>query len=672
MTMDRSSRAKDLFLLALACQEKGDLDGAERLYRQALELTPGRVSVLNNLAAVLLQSRRYGEAEALCEQALKAAPGDPIAILNSGNCKLRLGRPEDALARYERALAIRPGYADALVGRAAALLDLERPLEALAASETVLAGEPGHVGGLINLGVGLRKLDRRAEALASYDKALAIRPRHGDALLARANVLLELHRYVGAAADLKHLLEVDPARDDCLCDLVYAKTLCGDWSDHDAEVGRLISLVRAGKRVASPLPFLALVDSAGDQLTCARTHAKTRHPPSPVPMWNGEKYGHGRIRVAYLSPDFREHAVSRLAAGLFEKHDRTRFEVIALSLGPDEPGEVRERVVRAFDRFVDVRGIGDREAATLVRSLEVDIVVDLAGFTTHARPGILALRPAPVQVSYLGYPGTLGTGYHDYILADAFVVPDAKRAFYSENVVYLPEGFQVNDSTRPQAAAAPPRSESGLPESGFVFCSFNNTYKINPAVFDIWMRLLRRVDGSVLWLLARSPAVPENLRSEASRRGVSPERLVFAPHVDYAEYLGRYRTADLFLDTFPFNAGTTASDALWAGLPVLTRSGESFAARMAGSLLKTLGLPELITGSAEDYQERAATLAADRGMLADVRRRLERARAASPLFDTGRFCRHLEAAYVTMWQRARDGLPPAGFSVDRLAAGGPT
>ena len=333
-------------------------------------------------------------------------------------------------------------------------------------------------------------------------------------------------------------------------------------------------------------------------MQCARNFIASAYPAAGTPIWQGERYDHSRIRVAYLSADFREHAVPYLLAGVFESHDRTRFETTAISFGPDNPDKMLTRLKGAFDRFIDVSGQSDLEVARLMRSLEVDIAIDLMGHTMNSRFGILAWRPAPVQVNFLGYPGTSGADYVDYIIADRHVIPKKYRKDYVEQVVYLPDTFQPNDSLRKVSHNYLSRSECGLPEVGFVFCSFNNNYKIAPQLFDVWMRLLRAVEGSVLWMFSSSPAAEGNLQREAQARGVAPDRLIFAPRVAYEDHLARQRYGDLFLDTLPYNAGITASDALWAGLPVLTCSGEAFTARMAGSLLKAIGLPELITGVA--------------------------------------------------------------------------
>jgi predicted O-linked N-acetylglucosamine transferase (SPINDLY family) len=364
-----------------------------------------------------------------------------------------------------------------------------------------------------------------------------------------------------------------------------------------------------------------------------------------------------------VSADFRDHPVSSLAAGLFEAHDRSRFETYGLSFGPDDPGEMRSRLKAAFDRFVDVQDRSDLEAANILRELEVDIAVDLMGLTANSRPGIFAARASPVQASYLGYAGTTGAGYIDYLIADRFVIPPDQHRCFSEKVAYLPDSFQANDAKRRISERTPSRAEAGLPEHGFVFCCFNNAFKITPDLFGIWMRLLAATEGSVLWLSAGGSA-RDNLCREAQRRGVSPERLVFAPKMPRMEdHLARYRLADMFLDTLHFNAHTTASDALWAGLPVLTCAGTTYAARVAGSLLHAIGLPELITDSLDAYEALALKLTREAALLASFRHRLARHRGAFPLFDTARFTRHLESAYAAMWERQQRGEPPESFAV---------
>jgi predicted O-linked N-acetylglucosamine transferase (SPINDLY family) len=399
------------------------------------------------------------------------------------------------------------------------------------------------------------------------------------------------------------------------------------------------------------------------QLACARAYAEKWHPPIVRVPLNSARSRHARLRVAYVSADFTEHAVSYLLAGVFEAHDRSQFEIIALRLKPSDGSAMAQRVDKAFERTIDVSGMTDAEAAAKMVELEVDIAVDLTGFTENSRTSIFASHPAPIQINYLGYPGTMGTPYMDFILADEYVIPREAAAQYSEKVAYLPDCFQANDDKRAITQPVPSRTEAGLPPTGFIFCAFNSFAKLNPPLFDIWMRLLAAVPDSVLWLIASEPTARRNLIAQAEQRGIAAHRLVFAPHVRYPDHLARMGLADLFLDTLPFNAGTTASDALWAGLPVLTCSGEAFAARMAGSLLRAVGLEELIARDLQHYEALALQLATRPEELARVRARLAANRASAALFDTKRFCRNLEMAYREMWSQYERGEAPATFRV---------
>jgi predicted O-linked N-acetylglucosamine transferase (SPINDLY family) len=378
--------------------------------------------------------------------------------------------------------------------------------------------------------------------------------------------------------------------------------------------------------------------------------------------------GGERIRLGYLSADFRSHAVGFLIAGLIERHARRRFEVIGYSCGPDDGSATRSRLTRAFDRFVDISDMTHAQTAQRIRADAVDILVDLTGYTAHGRTVILAYRPARIQVSYLGFPGTMGADFIDYIIVDRFLAPMNQQPFYTEKLVQLPNCYQPGELGQQIAERTPARLECGLPEQGFVFCCFNTSYKLTPAFFDVWMRLLNTVPGSVLWLVASNPFVIDNLRREAVHRGVAAERLVFAAPTGRPEYLRRLALADLFLDTLPYNAGATASDALWAGLPVVTCSGETYVGRMAGALLTAAELPQLITTSLEAYERLALRLATEPGLLAGFRQRLMWNRSTVPLFDIARFTRDLERAYTQMWEIWRAGRPPTSFSVPPSAA----
>jgi glycosyltransferase involved in cell wall biosynthesis len=425
----------------------------------------------------------------------------------------------------------------------------------------------------------------------------------------------------------------------------------------------LLQGVREGRSCTSPFMFLNVSDNPAALRQCAATHALQFSDIAVSLGPLAARDSNGRIRLAYVSPDFGQHPVSYLIADLIEQHDRSRFEVIGVSLARGGNDPWRQRLVDGFDRFFDMRAESDESVVRRLRELRVDIAVDLAGYTTSSRPTVFASRAAPIQVNYLGFPGTMGAGFMDYILADRFVIPEAQQPHYTEKVVYLPDSFQ-SAAHRQIGERTPTRRELRLPDKGFVFCCFNNTYKIHPDLFDIWMRLLAQVEGSVLWVSRSNELVEQNLRREAQSRGVDPDRLVFAPRAPFEEYLARYRQADVFLDTLPFNAGTTASDALWAGLPVLTCSGRSFASRMAGSLLHAAGLPELVTDSLEEYEALALRLAQDPALLGSIRDKLGSNRATAPLFDVDRFRRHIEAAYRRMFDTDQRGEPPSAFVVN--------
>lgn len=659
--MDRLAQAKEHFEAALACQQRGDLAEAEDRYRKALDLAPNRPSVMVNLAAVLLEMGKHQDAKSISESLLAIEPKNPAALLNLGNSLLKAGSAEAALVSIDKALMIMPDYVEALVSRASALSDLDQHEEALTSCEEALGLAPDCVEALLVQGIALRRLGRYQEALERTDAALSAEPEHAQALYSRGNLLAELKRHEEAAASYGKALTSSHDLDYALGALLHSRMHCCDWRSFGVNAERAVAGIRAAKRTIDPFFCLGVSDSAKDQLLCAQVWVRDRFPARPEATWRGPRYRHDRIRLAYVSSDLGDHPVSLLMAGVFELHDSAKFETTAISLGGDDTDDLRPRLKRAFEHFVDARTKSDREVASLMRDLEIDIAVDLNGFTKGARTRVFAQRAAPIQVNYLGYPGTLGAPYYDYILADRYVIPEDHFEFYSENIVRLPDCFQANDFRRRAADRTPSRSESGLPEQGLVFCCANNSYKITPAMFDVWMRILKGAPQSCLWLVSGQPCVVSNLRKEAGARGVAPERMVFAEPAPYAQYLSRYRIADLFLDTLPFNGGTTASDALWAGLPVLTCPGESFASRMAGSLLRTLGLRELIADSLESYEALALRIARDPERLAGLKRSLVSARDTSALFDTDRFRRNLEKAYTAMWRRYQDGAPPVSF-----------
>ena len=623
---------------------------------------PERLALAFRQAAALHEAGRLPEAEQIYRQILQAQPKHFESHFLLGVIYGQRGSHADAVRQFDVALKLDAKNAAVHNSRGVALGKLKRVTEALASFDRAIALQPNNAEAHSNRANALRELDRPEEALASGTRAIALKP-HAEALNNRANVLLRLKRYEEAASDLERVLRINPDFPYAKGMLLHTRMQLCDWRVFDSQVAAVIADVRAGKPASTPFALLAESGAAHDQLMCAETWVREKSPPAAA-TYQGGAYRHDRIRVAYVSADFTEHPTSYLLAGLIEAHDRARFSIIGVSLGAATASAMRSRIAAAFDQFLDAGRKDDREVAGLLRHLEVDIAVDLMGFTHESRPGIFALRPAPVHVNYLGFPATMGADYMDYIIADRFVVPAEHQVHYREKLVYLPDCFQANDSRRTMGERPSSRVEAGLPERRFVFCAFSNSYKITPAMFDIWMRLLRHVDGSILWLLGGSAAVEENLRREAGARGVAPDRLIFAARLGYADYLRRYRLADLFLDTAPFNAGATASDALWAGLPLITCAGEAFAGRMAASLLRAVGLPQLVTDSLADYERLALELARDRAAIEALKARLAQGRGTCPLFDTARFTRHLESAYHTMWQRHQAGEPPASFAVD--------
>ncbi|HXJ02866.1 MAG TPA: tetratricopeptide repeat protein [Micropepsaceae bacterium] len=509
----------------------------------------------------------------------------------------------------------------------------------------------------------LRRLDRNEEALVCLNRVLALNPSLTEALMNRAAVLVRLQHFAAAVEDYERLLAINPDYPFMLGHLVFARLQDCDWRKFDAERAAAIAGLQASKKIIAPFHAKPLGLSPEQELNCARIWTADQFPPQP-PLWNGETYSHQRIRIAYISGDFRPHPVASLLAGVFEHHDKARFETIGVAFGPGAETPMRSRIAASFEHFFDVHSTVDTEVAAMLKKMEVDIAIDLTGFTDGCRAAILAQRPAPVQVNFLGFPGTMGADYIDYLIADAVVVPEADHRFYAEKIVNLPGTFLPAGSAQTASSRVFTRAEMGLPERGFVFCCFNASYKIAPDIFGIWMRLLRDVQGSVLWLGRTNEPARQNLRREAEARGIAGERLIFASYVESAaDHLARLKLADLFLDTSPYNAHATALDALSAGLPVLTCRGRAFAGRVGASVLHALGVSELITESLSDYQDLALALARAPSRLGSLKAKLASPGLTAALFDTAGFTRKLEAAYTGMWQRRQSGLPPAGFTV---------
>ena len=566
-----------------------------------------------------------------------------------GACLAAAGRHPAALTMLESALDARPDLASAQNNRGCVLMDLGRAAQALACFQTALALNPDFAESWSNLANAQRSLGRGEDALRSYDRALALKPDFADAWSHRGVLLAQLQRFGEAIESQERALALAPDHRQAFAELLHSKSRICDWRGRDALVAQTRRRIRENLNPPDPFVVLRYLDEPDLLLRAARlASARYRAPPLARPAPSGPKAGR-KIRLAYVSADYRAHPTTHLIAHLIEAHDRDRFEVIGVSHGPDDASPMRRRMERAFDGMIDVRGLDDAAAAQAVAAARIDIAVDLMGHTPGARPGILAARPAPLQVNFLGFAGSLGADWIDYMIVDPVVAPAGSEPQFQERLVRLPDMYQPSDAGA-ALGPAPTRAEVGLPETGFVFACFNSNLKIGPEVFALWMRILLSLDGAVLWLMQDHPAAARRLRAAAEAAGVNPARLIFAPRASLEAHLARQRCADLFLDTFPYGAHTTASDALWAGLPVVTPLGPAFPGRVAASLAIAAGLPELVAPDTEAYVRIALDLARDHERIALLKSRLAARRA--PLFDRDRYRQALEAAYIGMWTRA--------------------
>lgn len=630
---------------------------------KAIAIRPDYAVAHYNRAIVLGKLNRMDEALASYEQAIAIAPDFAEAHYNRGVILADMKRWDEALASFDRAIAVRGHYAEAHFNRANALRELTQLTAALAGFDRAIAIKDRYAEAYLNRGDVLHSLKQLGPALESYSLAMESKPNYAAAHFNRGNIFRELKQFDAAIASYDQAFAINPNVEFLFGSRRYARMQTADWDGIDADTSRLEDLIGRDEAASPPFNVVAMLDSGDLQLSAARIWVRNRYPPNPMLPAIARHPGHDRVRIGYFSADFHNHATTYLIAGLLELHDRSKFDIIAFSFGPDSQDGMRKRVIDACDEFIDVRQSTDADVAMMARKLNIDIAVDLKGFTQDSRPGIFALRAAPLQINYLGYPGTMGAPYMDYVIADHTLVPDGSRRHFAEKVIRMPDSYQVNDAKRRIAGTVYTREELGLPADGFVFCCFNNNYKILPGTFDCWMRILRQVPGSVVWLFEDNPSAVTNLRREAARRDVDGERLIFAKRMDLPDHLARHRAADLFLDTWPCNAHTTASDALWAGLPVLTRAGESFASRVAASLLTAIGVPELIAATPAEYEALAIRLGSDPRHLEGIRRRVDHNRLTTALFDTERYVRHLESAYAAIYERYRASLRPAHVDV---------
>ena len=620
--MDQIELAKQYFFEGLDLLSRQEYAGAEQKLMAAYQLVPERVSVLTNLSAALLKQGKIVEARRYAEKSVELDPANPEGWLNLASCDDADKDYPGALSCLDKALAQRPDYAQAWMNKGCVLHNQKLYVQALEQYSQAISLNPNFAEAYFNQGQSLSRLDKYAEACEAFQIAVGLDQEipyvHGSWLRA----LLKL---------------------------------C-EWDDLDEVFSQTIQAIEK-ELPQYPFNLLAMPTPLASQKKCAERYVRDKLPQGRAEAQFDQAMNHNRIRLGYFSADFLDHPVTHLISQLIELHDRSRFEIIAFSFGPEDNSRERQRLVDAFDKFVDVQSYDDKTIINLARDMEIDIAIDLMGFTKNARTEIFVNRVAPVQINYLGYAGTMGAKFMDYIIVDKTLVPLEHQDMYTEKLAYMPHSFMVNDSSKQISDRNFKRAEFDLPEDGFVFCCFNNSYKITPDVFTIWMRILSQVPGSVMWLSGMSQIAMRNLQSAAKKRGVSSDRLVFASRMDaMSEHLARLKLADLFLDTLYYNAHTTASDALWAGLPVLTCLGEGFAGRVAASLLNAVGLPELITKAVEDYEALALELATSPNKLQNIRAKLAQNRLTEPLFDTALFTRHIEAVYQAVWDRHQQRL----------------
>jgi len=632
-----------------------------------LKLAPDHVRALTYLGIVLGRLDRHAAVGAY-DRALAIHSNNAELWHNRAVALNKLERFEDAIASSNQAIVLRPDFAEAYATQGLSLSNLHEYAKAVSAFDRALTLSPRDAITYYNRGNALNGLHRNEEAIASYDAALSIKPDYFEALYNRGNLLRIANRLSEAIENYEGALRLKSDHRYAFGYLAYCELGLCNWKKLSWLDDELKRRVESGRSILSPFVVLAMSDDPGTQLKCASAFVRDRVKDVAAPRFDAARYQSDKLRIAYVSADFRAHPVAGLIPELIEIHDRSRFEIIGISIGPNDGSEQRARLEKAFCNFHDVHSNGDLEIARLIQRLGSHIVVDLNGYTEYSRLQLFAHRPAPLQIQYLGYPGTSGAAFIDYIIADSTVIPPDHERFFTEKIIRLPDTFFVNDTKKAISKFHPSRREAGLPADGTVFCCFNASYKITPQLFDIWMRLLLAVEGSVLWLLKPNDIAAHNLRREAALRSVDSERIVFAERMpQLSDHLARHALADLFLDTLPYNAHTTASEALWAGLPMITCLGTSFAGRVGASLLTALGLPELITTTLDDYEALALKFARDKEAREVLRHRLIRQRAASALFDTKRFCSHLEEAFALAWDRHCRGERPDSFSVASLA-----
>ena len=649
---------------AIQAFQNDNFERADSILIKILQLDSKNTAALQILGLIKISQQKFKDAVTYLSGAVKLNPADASIQYNLAKALSDCGSYEESIRHHKKTIELVPNNQEAWLNYGKSLVHLSRYEEAILCFEKAIYLNPEYAEAYMNKGAALKELQEYGEAVIAAEKALLINANLAEAWVNRAIALKELRCYEESIVSYQNALALKPNIDWIYGDLLFLMLKISNLSNFYASKDRIEEGVLNSEKIIQPFVSLAITENLELQQQSAVIYAKNDHSSNLTlgPFFRKSK--HEKICIGYFSADFYDHATSYLIAELIELHDKSRFELIAISFGPDVHDAMSQRLAKSFDSFITVRNKSDIEIAKLSRELRIDIAIDLKGYTQDCRPGIFSFRAAPIQVNYLGYPGTMGSAQIDYIIADKTIIPESSQRFYSEKIVYLPNCYQVNDSKRLIPNKKFSRAELGLPESSFIFCSFNNNYKILPETLDSWSRILMAVERSALWLLADNSLAADNVKKEFSNRGIAPDRLIFANKLAYSNHLARHYCADLFLDTWPCNAHTTASDALWMGLPLLTLMSRSFAGRVAASLLNAIGLPELITNTQEEYETLAIELAVNPKKLADIKLKLANNHLTAPLFDATLFTKNIEDAYIKMYERHQAYLQPDHIYVD--------
>ena len=615
-------------------------------------------------ALALINKRHFNDAKKIFSEILKNEPNNFAAYNNLGNIYFILGNLDSALQNYDNAIKLKKDFADAFNNKGNVLIKLNKKKDAIESYQKAIQFNKAHFQAYYNLGAALKEQKKYELAVENYKKAKKLKPDYLEVYIGLGNLYLEIKNNNLALECFEDAIKIKPNHNFLLGNILHTKLKLCMWDDIDKNIKDLEEQVLRLNKISLPFPLLTFNNSLKLQKICSQIwsqHQVLNYKKILGPI--SKKETNKKIKIGYYSADFHDHATSNLMVNLFELHDRSKFEIVGFYFGPESQHEMHKRVSNAFDQFINVKLKTDREIAELSRELNIDIAIDLMGFVKNNRFKIFIEKCAPIQVNYLGYPGTMGTDYIDYIIADEILIPKESREYYSEKIVYLPNSYQPNDLKKKISEKTFKREEVGLPKNNFVFCSFNQSSKVLPKIFDIWMRILKKVDGSVLWLLESNNKTCKNLKDHANKRGIDPGRLIFADRLPIEKHLARHKAADLFIDTFPCNAHTTCSDALWAGLPVLTLQGETFASRVASSLLNAVGLKELITKNSYEYEQKAVELGKDLSKVISLKKKLDSNKLTKPLFNTKLFTSHIEQAYLEMYKRYNENQKPENIEI---------